>query len=413
MRIKILILCISSFFSAQLLAQWSKVESITTPYIYSSLFYEDNILVGGDSLYISRDRGQSWAAFAPAGHAIEITALHKINNFIFLGTYGDGVFLSSNNGISWQPINNGLSVFAYYAKKFATSGDTIFYATDGGGVYILKLGLYFWQSYNENLPDRIAWTANDIAVTNTNIILSAGASGYYYLRPKGSSQWIESQIRTPRGTYTTPNTFIAFDYLIFSGSRDGIYRSTDNGNNWDSVGIRALPLNAVCFAKDNNRIYAGFTRSNDFFIWYSDDLGNSWNSMFHEFHYLRNIFIYDYKIWAATNDGFYFISLQPSVADPVVLPSGLKLEQNYPNPFNPSTKISWQSPLSSHTTLKIYDVLGREVATLLDEYREAGSYVIEFNVGQTFSLSPLASGVYFYKLIVGDFTEVKKMILNK
>ncbi len=87
-----------------------------------------------------------------------------------------------------------------------------------------------------------------------------------------------------------------------------------------------------------------------------------------------------------------------------------RLNDNYPNPFNPSTKISWQSPVGGYTTLKVYDVLGNEVASLVDEYKNAGSYEVEFNVGQTISLS---SGVYFYKIQTGNFVQTKKMILMK
>ncbi|HEX9252910.1 MAG TPA: T9SS type A sorting domain-containing protein [Ignavibacteriaceae bacterium] len=92
------------------------------------------------------------------------------------------------------------------------------------------------------------------------------------------------------------------------------------------------------------------------------------------------------------------------------IPTEFRLEQNYPNPFNPSTKISWQSPIAGWQTLKVYNVLGREVATLVDEYRNAGSYEIEFNVAQE-SLPAIASGVYFYRIIIGNFIETKKMIL--
>jgi hypothetical protein len=83
------------------------------------------------------------------------------------------------------------------------------------------------------------------------------------------------------------------------------------------------------------------------------------------------------------------------------------LEQNYPNPFNPSTKISWQSPVGSWQTLKVYDVLGNEVATLVDEYKSAGSYEVEFNAEN------LPSGVYFYQLRAMNYIEIKKMILLK
>ena len=87
------------------------------------------------------------------------------------------------------------------------------------------------------------------------------------------------------------------------------------------------------------------------------------------------------------------------------LPTMFSLSQNYPNPFNPSTKISWQLPVGSNVILKVYDILGRQVATLVDEYRNAGNYETEFDVAS------LPSGVYFYQLKAGLFIEMKKMIL--
>ncbi|OQY72978.1 MAG: hypothetical protein B6D44_08675 [Ignavibacteriales bacterium UTCHB2] len=90
-----------------------------------------------------------------------------------------------------------------------------------------------------------------------------------------------------------------------------------------------------------------------------------------------------------------------------MLPVHFYLSQNYPNPFNPSTKISWQSPVGSHQTLKIYDVLGNEVATLVNEYKPAGSYEVEWDA------SKYSSGVYFYQLRTGNFVETKKMILMR
>ena len=87
------------------------------------------------------------------------------------------------------------------------------------------------------------------------------------------------------------------------------------------------------------------------------------------------------------------------------------LSQNYPNPFNPSTVISWQSPVGSWQTLKIYDVMGNEIITLVDEYKPAGSYSVEFN--PAFGNHKLASGIYFYRLTAGDQVETKKMLLLK
>lgn len=111
-----------------------------------------------------------------------------------------------------------------------------------------------------------------------------------------------------------------------------------------------------------------------------------------------------YRLKQIDNNGSYSYS---DVVEVKVLPELFELSQNYPNPFNPSTTISWQSPVSSHQVLKVFDVLGNEVAVLVNEFREAGRYEVEFDA------SNLASGIYVYRLQAGDFIQTKKMILMK
>jgi hypothetical protein len=93
------------------------------------------------------------------------------------------------------------------------------------------------------------------------------------------------------------------------------------------------------------------------------------------------------------------------INDEQEMPQGFVLQQNYPNPFNPSTIISWQLAVGSHATLKVYDVLGNEVAELVNNWLEAGTYRVAFNA------SSLSSGIYFYKLSAGDKSFTKKLIL--
>jgi hypothetical protein len=89
------------------------------------------------------------------------------------------------------------------------------------------------------------------------------------------------------------------------------------------------------------------------------------------------------------------------------VPEEFALAQNYPNPFNPTTTIKYQIPELSFVTLKIYDVLGDEIATLISEEKSIGSYEVEFNAAS------LTSGVYFYQLKAGSFVETKKIVLMK
>lgn len=88
-------------------------------------------------------------------------------------------------------------------------------------------------------------------------------------------------------------------------------------------------------------------------------------------------------------------------------PKEFKLEQNFPNPFNPTTTIQYQLPTDSKITLKVYDILGSEVITLVNEEQEAGYKEIKFNAGN------IASGIYIYRLHSGDFVSVKKMMVVK
>jgi hypothetical protein len=92
-----------------------------------------------------------------------------------------------------------------------------------------------------------------------------------------------------------------------------------------------------------------------------------------------------------------------------IIPSEFNLDQNYPNPFNPETTISYQLAIGSNVTLKVFDVLGREVATLVNEFKQAGAYISQFSIVN----SELSSGVYFYTLKAGDFIQTKKMLLMK
>jgi hypothetical protein len=84
-----------------------------------------------------------------------------------------------------------------------------------------------------------------------------------------------------------------------------------------------------------------------------------------------------------------------------------RLQQNYPNPFNPTTTITYELPRTSHVSLTVYDMLGREVSVLVNEKKEAGVHEVEFNG------SALASGVYLYRLTTGAFTQTRKMIVVK
>jgi photosystem II stability/assembly factor-like uncharacterized protein len=197
------------------------------------------------------------------------------------------------------------------------------------------------------------------------------------------------------------------------GSLPNIGRSTDGGVTWSVVNtgggitgyctMKWVYSTNVCFLMGSN----GIGRSTDAGLtWTSETIPNV--SLLMNFDvYFSSSTVYGYAI---ASDGTCIKTTESLTGfDPgnISVPSKYELDQNYPNPFNPATTIKYSLPKASQVTLKIYDVLGNEVKTMVDKYQSAGNYV------ESFDGSELASGVYFYSLRAGDYSETKRMSLVK
>ncbi|NWG29640.1 MAG: T9SS type A sorting domain-containing protein [Ignavibacteriaceae bacterium] len=157
-------------------------------------------------------------------------------------------------------------------------------------------------------------------------------------------------------------------------------------------------------------------------LWYSSDAGINWSIITDNIQYPYNSFIWQvpqlnsdsclvrvgyFPCAYDVSNNFFSITFPVSVETEKELPTKFSLSQNYPNPFNPTTNIEFRIADFGFVSLKVYDVLGNEIATLVNEKKPAGEYEVEFDA------SNLPSGIYFYQLKAGSFTETKKMILLK
>jgi len=173
-----------------------------------------------------------------------------------------------------------------------------------------------------------------------------------------------------------------------------------------------LPINSFYFDCRGQEIFIWFTTT---LLWGSTVVDTLQHHGSHSFsksfgiidyfnlYYDSFVDVY-YNLYGCKISGQVFGELIADV-DQLSIIQKFKLDQNYPNPFNPSTKIKYSIPEQSFVTLKVYDLLGREVATLVNEEKPTGNYETEFNGVD------LPSGVYFYQLKANDYVETKKMIL--
>ncbi|MEJ2617793.1 MAG: YCF48-related protein [Ignavibacteriaceae bacterium] len=211
----------------------------------------------------------------------------------------------------------------------------------------------------------------------------------------------------PQNSGTTDNLldvcFINSDIGFAACRYDVLLKTTDGGTTWSSQIIDDIYYSNISFIDSNNVLIVN--RSS---ILHTKDGGQNWipqkigttNSLY-GVSKTGNCWIVVGDNGAMLRSSFGEVGIE----DKNEIPATFGLNQNYPNPLNPETKISYSTPRASFITLKIYDILGKEVAALVNEEKPAGSYEVEFNA------EGLSSGIYFYQLQAGEFTETKKMVL--
>ncbi len=304
---------------------------------------------------------------------------------------GENWLTGSQHAITW---NSSLAMKNIINQK----GDES--ASNGGNTEAINVKLEYSTNNGSNWTEIIASTANDGShnwtVPNTpsvNCRVKVSQVGFPQFSDSSNSVFT---IYAPSVTVTTPNggeIWRATDTDTIKWTSNDVVNvkiqySTDNGTNWATVAISA-PASAGKYVwtipnTPSTQCKVRISSSNNSAI---SDMSDS--------------------LFVITP----FVSAEENGSE---IPTEFSLEQNYPNPFNPSTKIKFNIPnvetlraTSLQVILKVYDILGNEVATLVDEEKSAGKYEVEFNGGN------LSSGIYYYTLRAGSFIETKKLILMK
>jgi hypothetical protein len=398
------------------MAQWVRTNGLNGDFIYAMLVTGNNIFAGTQSgTFLSTNTGNNWVQV----FNISARSLTSSGSNVFAGTQSSGIYLSTNNGANWSQVNTGLT--ANYVRSLTSNANYIYAGTTTGGVFISTNNGALWVPMNNGLSNLYIFS---LLVNNSVLYAGTGpADGGVYRSTNNGQSWSFSGA-TNQFVYAlvanSTNVFAASDLA-------GVFTSTDNGLSWNQVnnGITNMFINSM--AVYNNYVFAGsqggvFVSSNNGTSWinFSQGLPANW------FYAMVRDSTYIYAGVYGGNGGVWRRPLSDLVGIHQIssnVPEKFVLYQNYPNPFNPVTTIRFEIPKTplnppfnqrgdersggGFVVLLIYDILGREIATLVNEKLTHGTYEVSWPA------TNYPSGVYFYKLIAGDYKETKKMVLMK
>jgi len=357
--------------------------------------------VSTGGVFRTADNGYSWVSVSNGLRFRSFVSIRiSESGIVFLGSIG-GAFRSDDNGASWINLTSG-NTFPLATYGFAFNSSGTLFAAANNGLYRSSNAGNKWVRVDSALATH--WFTNIVA-SNDARMFAGSDSGMFWSADNGSS-WnrIPSIPSTARITALCANS----SGHIFGGSTSGtVFRSFDNGTSWETtqVGtnrpIEELTINPLShlFAATATGVYR--TLNN----------GDSWlpiNSGLTTLSILSLSLNPSGFLLAGTQGWGVFRSRQSTTAmeeGTLAFANTPILSQNYPNPFNPSTRIRFQIPSSGEVVLKVYDLLSREVTTLVNERKPPGTYEIDFDG------SGLASGLYLYRLKAGSFVETKKLVL--
>jgi hypothetical protein len=402
------------FFSLSANAQWQREIGLEDIFIETLLVHEYILYAGADTIIFKKTKtDDTWQKSnpLPVNSGAGVSSMIKIGERLFAGTYRHGVFETNNEGNGWIDRSTGLSK-SFAVTSFTTRNGILYVGTSGNGIFAFDLssGSPEWIPFRNGLPDNTgAWDINTLYNHDGILVSGAGQSGYIYLNQTGSDIWHEKQfgemVQVGLGMWAIAG---ATDALLGTAS-NGLYSSSDSGYTWKYFNPQVGIIASARLAGYKEKVYAALTKLTfGTFIFSTADGGKEWR--FEE--NLPGIPTYDFaafgdRLYSASYNGLWYKYLSPTGIDENITPADFVLYPNYPNPFNPSTTIKYSIPARSNISLKVYDLLGREVAVLVNEMKEKGIHSVDF------SAHNMSSGVYIYKLSAGKYTSSKKLLVLK
>jgi len=379
----------------------------------------------------------------PGPGGIAVHGLLAEGNYLFAGTAGNGALLSTDSGATWTIVNNGLTDMSI--RCFADSGGYLFAGGDGDGVFVSQDSGVSWTIASTNL-----FNTTVHALLEYNGVLFAGTDeGAFYSTDNGGN-WLQSTsgLITARVNAFAISNNTNLSKIYAGTDTNGLFLSVDDSDAWTATSVyNGMQIN--CVVANLPTMYAGTTNG----IWISSDGGAHWaqsnagltDSIVYALAQYGNILVAGTRsrgIFRSVNGGASWLAVDSGLTDTSIFsfavvgkylyaggnsnvwrgvfpdalngvkeannryqPGDFSLDQNYPNPFSGTTTISYFLPESELAILKVYDEIGKEIATLVDGTIQAGTHTV------TLHGDNLPSGLYVFRLTAGKFSKSGEMTL--
>lgn len=407
------------FFLAQIqnlpAQQWQTVSipNYSGPLLCGDFVNDLTGYVAQRKMWKTTDGGYTWNHifdFPYSNNAI--TGMKFFNeNFGVISGLSGKTMKTTDGGNSWIDISTQSNIHSIFEVKFFSQDH---FTLTGHGLASTTNGGVTW--------DKVYSTGSQVwfrgaSFDGDNVISGLSHDHSYIKSNNGGTTWNTGSIMLDNKQLIRPYAIEIPGYTLLVGAVSGdpytlvTAKSSDNGNTWitKNFGLSITGGIKVIIHNEITYLFTGF--SDRSIIMRSFDYGETWNEFlsFPNTWSVAGSTITNQKVYLFRSDGLVsFTDINVSIqTTSTEVPDAFQISQNYPNPFNPETKINFQIPKRDFVSLKVFDITGKEVATLVNQSLKAGSYEYSFNA------SALTSGVYFYTIQAGKFTETKRMVLVK
>jgi len=384
-------------------AQWIMMTAPSSSGItYNSFVKTDGaFLVGSNGLGIhqSTDQGLTWTKIPNATIENYTQTMSVIDSNIYLGMYSSGVAVSEDDGANWTNISTGIT-----NKKIITIAKMGHYLlAAGGSFYRSGDGGANWTETGSGLPTS---DKKDLIVMDEKLFVCAKGSGVYLSTDSGTT--FSAYNGNLPHTYTKRLLKKGGKIFVWLGNTP--YVSTDTCASWTAAYNGHPDSEPLCVYTDGTTIYCGTYGSG---LYYSTDDGNQWvsdNTGLTNLN-VRGIIVNDSYIFIGTDAAIWRRPLTEITTSinrgKDNSPENFTLYPAYPNPFNPSVTLSYSLTKDARTSLKVYNVLGQAVATIVDTWQGSGNY------SYTWQPQNLSAGIYLVRLESGNKTNLQKVVFVK